>query len=89
MFFTFLRKNFKKNINQNDTGDGIILTLSEDVNFINKPGLIEQLNNLPEDSKVLIDCSNCKNMDHDVSELLHDFVTFKASNKNIQVTLKN
>ena len=87
--FFILRKNFQKNIEKSDSDDGIVLTLSEDVNFINKPGLIEQLNNLPNDSKVIIDCSNCKNMDHDVSELLHDFVTFKASNKNIQVTLKN
>jgi SulP family sulfate permease len=49
------------------------LVLAEEVSFFNKASIIEALEKIPANSKVIIDCTNCKSMAYDVQEFIHDY----------------
>lgn len=66
----------------------IQIKLSEHVSFLNKAGLQLTFERLPENSHVLIDGSNSKEIDHDALEVIHDYKS-KAHEKNIIFDLKN
>ena len=58
------------------TADGLEthhLVLAEEVSFFNKASIIEALEKIPANSKVIIDCTNCKSMAYDVQEFIHDY----------------
>lgn len=64
--------------------DGKIhLELAEDVTFINKASIQRTLSQLPNDSKVVIDASKTVNIDHDVIEIIHEFLE-GATHRNIE-----
>ena len=42
--------------------------------------------NLPSGAKVTINTQNSKSLDHDIQELLSDFICVTAKNKQINVT---
>jgi SulP family sulfate permease len=58
--------------------------LAEEVSFFNKPSVIQALDSIPADSKVIIDCSNSKSIDYDVLELIKNY-QINAKTKNITV----
>ena len=60
------------------------LTLAEEVTFFNKASIIADLEAIPANSKVVIDCSKCKSIAYDVVEFIHDF-QLHAKLKNIEV----
>jgi SulP family sulfate permease len=60
------------------------LVLAEEVSFFNKASVIKELENIPENSKVIIDCTNSKSIAYDVVELIRDFRS-NAKTKNITV----
>ncbi|MFM9950093.1 MAG: SulP family inorganic anion transporter [Saprospiraceae bacterium] len=60
------------------------LVLAEEVSFFNKASLIRELEAIPENSKVVIDCTNSKSIDYDVVELIKNFDS-NAKSKNIVV----
>lgn len=60
------------------------LVLAEEVSFFNKASLIRELEAIPENSKVVIDCTNSKSIDYDVVELINNFDS-NAKSKNIVV----
>lgn len=60
------------------------LVLAEEVSFFNKASIVKVLEAIPKDSKVIIDCSNSKAIDYDVSEFIRDY-QLHASLKNITV----
>ena len=64
------------------------LVLAEEVSFFNKASVIKELEEIPENSKVIIDCSNSKSIDYDVVELIRDFKS-NAKTKNIAVETIN
>jgi MFS superfamily sulfate permease-like transporter len=64
----------------------VTITLSEDVTFLNKAGIMEMLDALPHDSVVTIDGSRSLHIDHDVIEHLHDFKE-TARSRNIVIEL--
>ena len=65
--------------------DGKIhLELAEDVTFVNKASIQRTLSQLPNDSKVVIDASKTVNIDHDVIEIVHEFLE-GAPHRNIEV----
>jgi len=66
----------------------IHLRLSEHVSFLNKVGLQLSLDYLPENSQVIIDGSQSKQIDHDALELIHNFKK-TALERNINFKLKN
>ena len=64
--------------------DGRIhLELAEDVTFVNKASIQRTLSELPNDSKVVIDASKTVNIDHDVIEIVHEFLE-SAPHRNIE-----
>ncbi len=64
------------------------LVLAEEVSFFNKASVIKELEEIPENSKVIIDCSNSKSIAYDVVELIRDFKS-NAKTKNIAVETIN
>jgi SulP family sulfate permease len=60
------------------------MLLAEEVSFLNKGSIMKTLNKLPEGSTVEIDGSNSKVIDHDVIEVIQDFIV-NAKRRNIQV----
>lgn len=60
------------------------IVLAEEVSFFNKPSVIQALDSIPVNSKVIIDCSNSKSIDYDVVEFIKDY-QINAKTKNITV----
>ncbi|MES2500942.1 MAG: SulP family inorganic anion transporter [Pseudomonadota bacterium] len=60
------------------------LVLAEDVSFFNKASIVKVLEAIPKNSKVIIDCSNNRAIDYDVSEFIRDY-QLHAKLKNITV----
>lgn len=74
---------------QHHEGETIHIDLAQEVSFLNKAAIKATLAALPENSKVVVNADNTVYIDHDVLELLRDFVNFGAKDKNINITLKN
>lgn len=85
--FFILRKNYKNNYRresvEQDGREEIRIKLAEEVTFLNKGSIIQTLQHLPKDSKVIIDGSNCREIDYDVLEVIGEFRRFGAKEKNI------
>jgi SulP family sulfate permease len=64
------------------------LVLAEEVSFFNKASVLQTLNALPENSKVILDFKNSKAVAHDVLELIEDFKA-NAKTKNIAVETRH
>jgi SulP family sulfate permease len=60
------------------------LVLAEEVSFFNKASLLNTLDSIPNDSKVIIDCTNSKSIAHDVIEIITNYEA-NAKIKNIVV----
>ena len=76
---------FKKEEHQ--TGETIHIDLAQEVSFLNKAAIKQTLAHLPENSKVVINAANTLYIDHDVLELIRDFVSFGSKDKDIAVSL--
>jgi carbonic anhydrase len=68
-------------------GEKIKINLSEHVTFLNKAGIVDILENLPENSYVEIDGTQSSYIDHDVIETIENFKS-TAKQKNINFTFK-
>lgn len=64
-------------------GDVIRIHLSEEVSFLNKAGIRQTLDEIPEKSTVIIDASATQYIDFDVIELIKEFRDIKAPHKHI------
>jgi len=86
--FFILRDNYKKpyffHPEDHKEGEPIRIVLSEDVTFLNKAAIMQTLNHIPNDSKVIIDASKSIEIDQDVIEIIEDFQA-GAHMKNIEV----
>ncbi|MBL0293209.1 MAG: SulP family inorganic anion transporter [Saprospiraceae bacterium] len=60
------------------------IILAEEVSFFNKANVVKALDEIPENSKVVIDFSNSKSISYDVLELIRDY-EINAKTKNILV----
>jgi len=80
-------KNSYENIVDNKHKNSHIITLAEEVSFLNKGAILQLLKSIPENSDVIIDGSKSKIIDFDVYEILRDFQV-NAKSKNIHLTLK-
>lgn len=68
-------------------GDLIKLTLAQEVSFLNKASIKQTLENLPNNSVVIIDASLTEYIDFDVLDLIREFHDSKAPNKDIKLSL--
>ncbi len=76
---------FKKD--KHNKGETIHMELAQEVSFLNKAAIKQTLNHLPDDSKVIVDASNTIYIDHDVLQMIKDFVDQGYKDKNIFVEL--
>ncbi len=82
-----LAYNFRKE--QHHEGETIHIDLAQEVSFLNKAAIKQTLNDLPNNSKVIVDAGNTVYVDFDVLELFRDFLQFGAKERNIDVKLIN
>lgn len=89
--FYILWNNFKIpyhfNPNEYKPGETIRIELSEDVSFLNKVSIQRTLEQVPENSKIIIDGSQARTIHPDILEIFEDFKE-KAVNKGIDLTLE-
>ena len=60
------------------------LVLAQEVSFFNKASLLNTFESIPNNSKVIIDCTNSKSIAYDVIEIIKDF-EHSAKTKSIEV----
>ena len=60
------------------------IVLAEEVSFFNKASIIQVLEAIPQNAKVIIDCSESKSIAYDVAEFIRDY-QLHAKFKNIEV----
>ncbi len=89
LFYT-LRHSYRnshhlKIIKTNEEGRGVYsIELAQEVSFFNKASVIKVLDDIPVNSKVIIDCSKSVSIAYDVVELIKDY-ELNAKTKNITV----
>jgi MFS superfamily sulfate permease-like transporter len=86
--FFILKTNFKEAILVVNQDKNYLIRLTKDVSFLNKATLRDRLQNIPQNTSVLIDATQAHFIDNDIRETIEDFVE-EAKTKNIQVDLKN
>ncbi|SDX62556.1 SulP family inorganic anion transporter [Flavobacterium degerlachei] len=70
---------------KNENGNEVHhIVLAQEVSFFNKASIIDTLDLIPENSKVIIDFSKSKSIAYDVLEIIKDF-EINAKTKNIDV----
>ena len=70
---------------ENDPHQGTItLRLSEEVTFLNKASIQATLDEVPDNSRIVIDGSHSIHIDHDVLEIIHRFKAHVAPARNIK-----
>jgi MFS superfamily sulfate permease-like transporter len=89
--FYLLRSNlklayfFKKE--KHHAGEIITMKLAQEVSFLNKAAIKQTLHHLPENATLEIDATDSYYIDHDVLELIRDFLKIGSKDKNITVSL--
>jgi hypothetical protein len=61
------------------------IVFGEHVNFLNIAGIKRSLMSIPDGSNLTINTVNSKSLDYDIQELLSDFMSHTAKNKQINV----
>ncbi|HEX9152031.1 MAG TPA: SulP family inorganic anion transporter [Flavobacterium sp.] len=69
-------------------GDVIHIDLAQEVSFLNKAAIKSTLNDIPENSKVIIDATDTVYIAHDILDLIHEFKTTRAKEDHIKVKLR-
>jgi SulP family sulfate permease len=93
LFFT-LHHSYRNSYHLTDsisTKNGVAIhhiRLAEEVSFFNKASIIQALDAIPANSKVIIDCTKCRSIAYDVQEYIYDFPR-QAKIKNISVETIN
>lgn len=77
--------NFRKD--EYAEGDVIHIDLAQEVSFLNKAAIKYTLNEIPANSKVVIDASDTVYIAHDVLDLIQEFKDYKAKEINVKVKL--
>jgi MFS superfamily sulfate permease-like transporter len=68
-------------------GETITIKLAQEVSFLNKAAIKRTLRQLPANARVVIDASDTFYIDHDVLELIRDFMTTGSKDKDISTSL--
>ncbi len=89
--FVILRNNFKRafKVEKTKNGDGerVVITLSENVTFLNKGGICLALDEVKESSTLIIDGTKSHSIDLDILEIIHEYKSGPAQLKKIKVEL--
>jgi carbonic anhydrase len=82
-----VRNPLSRELNKLHIGEVIRFDLPNQVSFLNKATIKETLWSIPGGSKVLIDASGCEYIDDDIMELIEDFKSVVAGEKNIKLNI--
>ncbi len=85
--FFIVRTNFKSSLFVIQDDNKYLFRLKKDVSFLNKPIIKNRLEELPENSYVIIDVCSAGFIDKDIIEVIEDFA-IHAPLKNITVEIK-
>jgi MFS superfamily sulfate permease-like transporter len=85
--FFVMRSNFRTAVFIVHDDNKYLFRLRKDVSFLNKPIIKNKLEDVPENSQVLIDATRADFIDKDIIEVIEDFI-IHAPLKNIQVEIK-
>lgn len=69
-------------------GDVIHIDLAQEVSFLNKSAIKLTLNEIPENSRVIINAHDTVYIAHDILDLIREFKATRAKDENIKVKLK-
>lgn len=90
--FFILRRNSKTCFIQVEEvhlcGKVLRLILPSQVTFLHKAAIIEELNNLPEHTRVIIDARSTDYIDNDILTIIKEFDHYQAKEKNILLNLE-
>ncbi|MEK7432666.1 MAG: carbonic anhydrase family protein [Cyanobacteriota bacterium] len=78
--FAFVREDYHE-------GEIIRLELSQQLSFLNKASIVETLEDIPENSKLIFDATNTDYIDSDILDVINDFRDVTSKIKNIDVNL--
>ncbi|MBF6641993.1 SulP family inorganic anion transporter [Flavobacterium sp. J49] len=82
------KRAFKFRKEEYHEGDIIHIELAQEVSFLNKAAIKSTLNDLPENSKVVINATDTVYIAHDILDLIREFKATRAVDENIKVKLK-
>jgi MFS superfamily sulfate permease-like transporter len=82
------KRAFKFSKEEYHDGDIIHIDLAQEVSFLNKAAIKSTLNDLPENSKVIINATDTVYIAHDILDLIREFKATRAIDENIKVKLK-
>ena len=85
--FFIVRSNFRSTVLVVHDDSKYLFRLRKDVSFLNKPIIKNKLEEVPENSQVIIDASRADFIDKDVIEVIEDFL-IHAPLKNISAEVK-
>lgn len=85
--FFVVKTNYVRSIVVTNLQKNYLVKLQKDVSFLNKAPLMKQLADIPNGSKVIINAHKAQFIDHDIQELLNDFI-LTSFDKNIEVTIE-
>ena len=85
LYHSYNNSHYMKSVITSENGKEVHhIVLAEEVSFFNKASILNALNNIPKNSKVIIDCTNSKSIAYDVIEIIENYQS-NAKTKNITV----
>lgn len=85
--FFMIRSNFRSSVFVVNDSKNYMVRLRKDVSFLNKPIIKRKLEQVPENSYVIIDATRADFIDKDIIDVVNEFI-LHASLKNIHVEVK-
>jgi MFS superfamily sulfate permease-like transporter len=85
--FFVIKTNFHRSVQVTELNGNYLVKLQKDVSFLNKAPLIKELSQIPEGSNVVLNASMARFIDHDIQEVLNDFIA-SAESKNITLLIE-
>ncbi len=79
--FFVIKTNFHRSVLVTERNGNYLVKLQKDVSFLNKAPLIKELSQIPEGSNVVLNASMARFIDHDIQEVLNDFISSAESKK--------
>lgn len=85
--FFVIKTNFHRSVLVTERNGNYLIKLQKDVSFLNKALLIEELSKIPSESMVILNASMARFIDHDIQDVLNDFIS-SAPSKNITLVIE-
>lgn len=85
--FFVMKTNYQRSIVVTQLNGNYLVKLQKDVSFLNKAPLMKLLSEIPNGSQVIINAQRAQFIDHDIRELLNDFIE-SSHDKKIAVTIE-